>query len=203
MSAPIVVAFTGHTRLARGALESVALAAREVHAEDHNARIAFFDDATGQPVDVDLNGTEGEVRAGLRYHPLNHGSGAATGRRGPGRPKLGVVSREVSLLPRHWAWLAEQRGGASASLRRLVDEARKREGPEQDERRAIEAAHRFAWDIAGDAPGFEEASRALFARDFERFETLTADWPDDIREQIARFLSRRAANVSDTVPADE
>ncbi|MFY0534142.1 DUF2239 family protein [Nannocystis pusilla] len=46
-------------------------------------------------------------------------------RTGPGRPKLGVVSREVSLLPRHWEWLERQPSG---SRRRCADSSRRRSG---------------------------------------------------------------------------
>ncbi|NVL67960.1 DUF2239 family protein, partial [Escherichia coli] len=103
---------------------------------------------------------------------------------GPGRPKLGVVSREVSLLPRHWEWLEIQPNGISAALRRLVEEARKRD-PEGDRARlAIEAASRFMSAMAGDLPNFEEASRALFAKDDERFVSLIAEWPADVRNHL-------------------
>ncbi len=109
-------------------------------------------------------------------------------RRGPGRPRLGVVGREVTLLPRHWAWLEAQRGNASATLRQLVDQAR-REGEEADSvRRAQDAAHRFCNAMAGDRPGFEEAMRALFARDGGRFNAETYPWPCDIRDH-ARWLA--------------
>jgi hypothetical protein len=105
-------------------------------------------------------------------------------RSGPGRPKLGVVSREISLLPRHWDWLEEQPNGASAALRRLVDQARKREPGEQRARLAREAAGRFMSAMAGNFPGYEEASRALYAGNRSRFEELTLNWPRDIREYI-------------------
>lgn len=113
--------------------------------------------------------------------------------RGPGRPKLGVVCREVSLLPRHWEWLAEQRGGASATLRRLVEGAKKSESREAVARRAVEAAHRFMWDLAGDEPGFEEATRSLFAMDFDLFEKQTSGWPAAIRDQLARYIENARA----------
>jgi hypothetical protein len=99
------------------------------------------------------------------------------------------VSREVSLLPRHWSWLAEQSGGASAALRRLVDEARKRDPANDDARRARDAASRFLWAVAGNLPGFEEVTRALFAGDDARLASLIAAWPADIREHLATLLS--------------
>jgi hypothetical protein len=101
--------------------------------------------------------------------------------RGPGRPKLGVVAREVTLLPRHWEWLNAQRGGASVALRKVVDEARRASGDRDRERAARDAAYRFMSAMAGDRRGFEEASRALFAGDRPRFEQHTVAWPEDIR----------------------
>ena len=105
-------------------------------------------------------------------------------RTGPGRPKLGVVAREVSLLPRHWERLEQQPNGASAAIRRLVDEARKRDPGEERTRRAIEAAGRFLSAMAGNLPGYEEATRALFGRNRERFDELIRDWPHDIRLHV-------------------
>jgi hypothetical protein len=109
-------------------------------------------------------------------------------RPGPGRPKLGVVSREVSLLPRHWDWLEQQPNGISAALRRLVDEARKREPDKESARLAREAAGRFMWAVAGDLSGFEEASRALFAGNLQRLAELTRDWPEDVRAHLLRMV---------------
>ena len=106
---------------------------------------------------------------------------------GPGRPKLGVVSKEVTLLPRHWAWLEQQPQGISAALRRLVEEASKREPDRQRARLARDAASRFMWSMAGDRPNFEEASRALFAIDRARFDQLVRDWPADVREHLSRI----------------
>ena len=116
--------------------------------------------------------------------------GSEAGCRGPGRPRLGVVSREVSLLPRHWEWLSSQRGGASAGIRRLVEIALKEISHQDPVRKAVETAYAFLSDLAGDYPGFEEASRALFAHDFAAFEVIIADWPPDVREQLGRFLAR-------------
>ena len=128
-------------------------------------------------IDLDLRGSRADIAARLA---------AAAGEppgppRGRGRPKLGVVAREVTLAPRHWEWLAAQPGGASAALRRLVEEARRserRKGPRALRRQ--EAAYRFMAAMAGDLPGFEEATRALFAKDRQRFERHVAQWPDDV-----------------------
>ena len=111
-----------------------------------------------------------------------------TAKAGPGRPKLGVVSREISLLPRHWEWLEGQPQGASAAIRRLVDEARKRAPDEIQARKAREAAGNFMWAMAGNLANFEEASRALYAGDPERLERQIRNWPQDVRAYVYRLL---------------
>lgn len=182
------MAFEGHALLARGALADVGQAVRGRLAAGSQARLAVYDERSGRPVDLDCSGGD----PAFVNEPAEAGASGieldAQGPRGPGRPKLGVVSREVSLLPRHWEWLAAQRGGASASLRRLVDAARKEGVAGQRVKDAVEVAHRFLWDLAGDLPDFEEATRALFAHDFAALERRTASWPAGVREQLARFL---------------
>ncbi|MCC8949515.1 DUF2239 family protein, partial [Bradyrhizobium sp. Arg62] len=110
-----------------------------------------------------------------------------TAPRGPGRPKLGVVAREITLLPRHWDWLAQQKGGASVAIRKLVDEARRSSGDKDRTRSAQDAAYRFMTVMAGNRPNYEDAIRALFAHDRRRFATLIADWPADIRDHAIRL----------------
>src|SRR6185503_10939873 len=117
-------------------------------------------------------------------------------RAGPGRPKLGVVSREVSLLPRHWEWLERHPQGISAGIRRLVDEARKRAPDEERARQARAAASHFMWVMSGDLPNFEEASRALFGSDKLRFAELTRSWPADVREHLDELLREGGAFVA-------
>jgi len=175
--------FEGHRVFERGSLSDVVLGAKERLDEDPHTPIGIYDDTTGVRLDIDMHGSPGEVVARLADHPMvPHEEAERAKRTGPGRPKLGVVSREVSLLPRHWEWLNRQRGGASGVLRRLVDEAR-RESESQDlARQALEALDRFLWDMAGDFPDFEEASRALYAKDRSRFEALTESWPEDVRD---------------------
>jgi len=192
MSEPkLFVAFAGSEVIGRGSLGDVVGRGKRRFDRGNDARIAFFDDETGRVVDVDLVGSEAAVLARLAVHPAAAGEERMAGKqKRPGRPKLGVVSREVSLLPRHWDWLGEQRGGASAAIRRLVDGARKLNTAEERARRLIEAAHRFMWDMAGDLPGFEEASRRLFAQDLDGFAALTVHWPVGIREQLERFTDR-------------
>lgn len=169
-------AFAGARQVASGLLPEV-LAAAKAHLEQHPDAepLLIFHDPTGMQVDFDLRGSLEEVLE--RAAP-------APGRNGPGRPRLGVTSREVSLLPRHWLWLEAQPGGVSAALRRLVEEARKRESPEQRLRRALEAADRFMLTMAGNLPGYEEASRALYARDLGRLEELVQGWPPDVRAYV-------------------
>lgn len=181
----VCTAFIGTERLARGPLTAVALAVRAALARDPAASILTFDDATGRVIDLDLRGSEADVVARLTPPPEDQPS------RNRGRPKLGVVAREVTLLPRHWEWLAGQPGGASQALRRLVDDARRRDGG-QNERLAQETAYRFLSAMAGNLPGFEEATRALFANDAARFAQHSAPWPADIREH-AQTLAWTAA----------
>jgi hypothetical protein len=141
-------------------------------------QILIFEDATGTQVDLDPRGTVGA--------PVS-GDAVPAETRGRGRPRLGVVPREVTLLPRHWDWLNSQPGGASVALRRLVDEARKSSGDRDRVRAAQEAAYRFTSAVAGNLPGFEEAARALFAYDRRRFATLVSDWPEDVRDYAMRL----------------
>ena len=184
-------AFMGHQRLASGPLAEVALAVLKASQKVAAEPIVIFDDAIGRPIDLDLRGTERDVVARLplpaasSVPPADHV--AAPEPRGRGRPRLGVVAREVTLLPRHWEWLGAQPGGASVALRKLVEEARRSSGDRDRSRAAREAAYHFMSTMAGDLPGFEEASRALFADDRRRFGDLIAGWPGDIRDHIVRL----------------
>jgi hypothetical protein len=195
VSSPAYIAFEGGKRIAAGALADVALAVRR-RTNASRQPILVFDGGSGQQIDLDLRGTEREIRARLAAAPLAHAPGeddgpAADARRGPGRPKLGVVPREVTLLPRHWDWLNAQPGGASVALRRLVDEARRTRGRTQALRVRQEAAYRFMSAIAGNLPRYEDATRALFAGDPVAFLKLTETWPVDVRDH-ARHLASAA-----------
>lgn len=177
MSADFCTIFVGTQRVARVSTAFAASVARQILAADPGARVLVFDDATGRQVDPDFRES-----AGIPAPP------AAEAPRGRGRPKLGVVAREVTLLPRHWEWLNGQPGGASVALRKLVENAR-RENAESDRRReAREAAYRFLSAMGGDLPGFEEAARALFAEDRPRFARIVAAWPGDVAA-YARWLA--------------
>jgi len=168
-------AFVDQKQVASGPLGTILPILKRRFDQNESALCLIFEDQSGRQVDFDLRGTQSEVLA--RALP-------ARPRPGPGRPRLGVVSREVSLLPRHWAWLEQQPHGASAALRRLVDQARKREPGGQRARLAAEAVGRFMTAMAGDLPGYEEASRALYASDRARFQDLILEWPHDIRAYI-------------------
>jgi hypothetical protein len=191
-------AFLGHEMLARGTLIDVTLAMRQAAGNRCEKRLSLYVDHTGAPTDVDLDADDEHLRAHLDLlFPEDAADSSASGqepsKRGRGRPKLGVASREVSLLPRHWEWLATQPSGASASLRRLIDAERKRTESQDALRSRIDAAHRFLWDIGGDLPGFEEASRALYAHDFAQFEHLIVEFPVDVQNVLLRYVSEAKA----------
>jgi uncharacterized protein len=172
------VAFVGQVRLGAGTLSDVAAAARRAVDENPNAAVVVFNRETAEVVDLDLRGSEEEVLA--RHRP------AETPPTRRGRPRLGVVAREVTLLPRHWDWLARQPGGASTTLRRLVEAARKTDAGLR--RARTEAAYRFMSVVAGNLAGFEEATRALFAGDRDRLANWLAKWPSDIGDEVWAFL---------------
>lgn len=161
-----VTAFVGHQRLATGTRAEVA---RAIAAHGGAAHLLVFDDATGRQTDL----------------PPPDRLAPAPAR---GRPRIGVVPREVTLLPRHWDWLAAQPGGASAALRRLVDAARQADEGATAQRQARDRAYAFLSAIAGDLPGFEDASRALFADDDASFRQRIGGWPQDIRDHALMLL---------------
>ncbi|MEA2897763.1 MAG: uncharacterized protein QOJ84_3378 [Bradyrhizobium sp.] len=180
-------AFEGQRRLLSGPLAEVALAVKRAE-QRASERVTIFSDATGRAIDPDLRGSDDEILARLPATPGPAALEAAPSEpRGRGRPKLGVVAREVTLLPRHWEWLNAQPGGASVSLRKLVEAARRANGDRDRSRAARDAAYHFMSAMAGDLPRFEEASRALFADERRRFTTLITAWPDDVRDHIVRL----------------
>lgn len=173
------IAFQGVRRIASGKVAEVALLLRKV--SDTGEPILIFDDETSSPVELDLRGNQEAVEA--RYTPEEPV-------RRVGRPKLGTVAREVSLLPRHWEWLAGQPGGVSVALRKVVEEARRQSEGRDRVRRARESAYRFMLAMAGNEPGYEEALRALFSGDYERLELMTAVWPADVRAHALMLAAR-------------
>lgn len=197
-------AFAGMRLIARGAPLEVALAVKAELAREGNesaGAVLVFDDRDARPVEFDLRGTERDIEARLAAQANRERSAAASddapeatpddAPRGRGRPKLGVVAREVTLLPRHWDWLGAQPGGASVVLRRLVDAARHAGEARERVRAAQEAAYRFMTALAGNLPNYEEALRALYASERGRFEAANATWPRDVRD-YARELADAA-----------
>lgn len=176
--APNFTAFIGTRMVESGPLKEVALAVKQRLRQDPTVTPLVFDDATARVVDLDLRGSDEAIVQRLDEHPIH---GAKAQARVPGRPKLGVVAREVTLLPRHWDWLNSQPGGASVALRRLVDDARHASPVADRVRRARDVTYRFMTAVAGNQPGYEEAIRALFAGDGARYDALIAGWPVDVR----------------------
>lgn len=174
---PTLTAFAGFTRIAAGPRAEVIASLRSrADAEP----VFVFDDSTGERLDLELR----------EQAPIaQQGTADEQATRSVGRPKLGVVAREVTLLPRHWDWLSRQPGGASVALRRLIDEARRVHADRDAQRASREAAYRFMSAIAGDLPGFEEAARALFADERTRFEELIGPWPEDVNAYLRRLAA--------------
>ena len=183
-------AFAGQRLLASGELHEVAPAVHRALADDPNASLLVFSDDTGKQVDLDLRGKASDVAK--RYAATTTPAPASADvepPRGRGRPRLGVVAREVTLLPEHWDWLASQPGGASVALRKLVHQARRAAAADEGVRKARERAYAFMSAIAGDLPGFEEAARALFAGDEQKLAAVTARWPKDVRSHLLRLAT--------------
>jgi hypothetical protein len=188
-------AFEGTSCIASGPLERVALKVKTVLDRRATSSVLIFDDTTSEVIDVDYRGTGKDVLhrlaeradAGRASAPSPETDLATP--RGPGRPRLGVVAREITLLPRHWQWLNGQPGGASVALRRLVDAARHTNVGRDRVRRSQEVAYRFMTALAGNQPGFEEAIRALFAADRDRFDEQIAAWPVDVRNHARKLAA--------------
>jgi len=182
------VVFAATRRVAAGQLRDVLPVLKRRFDRDPSDVGLVFEVETGRQVEFDLRGTAAEILDRALPAP----------QRGRGRPKLGVVSREVSLLPRHWDWLEEQSAGISGALRRLVEQAMKAQPGKQRAQRARDALSRFLYSMAGDRPNYEEAGRALFAGDLARFEQLVRRWPKDIRDH-AVVQARLATESADAV----
>jgi len=211
-------AFNGYRRIASGPLETVAMVVKQAIESGAAGPVLIFDDTTGRSIDINTRGSDQEMLARLAQ-PTTTNDRAEAARsgcllqsapdsvdaaarvsepRGRGRPKLGVVAREVTLLPRQWEWLASQPGGASVALRKLVDEARRTHGEKDMHRKAQERAYHFMSAMAGDMPGFEEAARALFANDQSRLRDLVAAWPEDVRDHAIALAFEDGHDASPT-----
>lgn len=201
---PAFTAFEGNRCIATGALLDVALVAKSaMDAAAYNPRAAavlIFNDATSDVIELDWRGSVVEFQARLALLPASDAAvptaetnpsadDLPSATKGPGRPKLGVVAREVTLLPRHWAWLATQTGGASVALRKLVEVARRTSEVKDRVQRASAVGYKFMSTMAGHEAGFEEASRALFAGDQAGFEAITASWPADVQAHLKKLLA--------------
>ncbi len=176
-----VSAFLDDALIAQGKRETVTRRIEEAYPSSDFSRIRVFDDLNGRVTDLDYWDASSSSVAEAP---------AAAPTRGRGRPKLGVVSREVTLLPRHWDWLATQPGGASAAIRRLIEDARKRRSQALSATEAREGVHRFMTEMAGDRPGYEEALRALYRSDIEAVRAIADGWPEDVRRYLNRLLDR-------------
>lgn len=176
-AAPTYAAFADNRLVAAGSLDEV-LRATKRRADKSGKPVLIFEEASGRQVDFDLRGSIDDVLARTRNEA----------KPGPGRPRLGVVSREVSLLPRHWDWLENQPNGASAAIRRLVDEARHDETGIERGRHLRNGINRVLWSMAGNFANFEEVARAIDAREDARLDGLTSSWPKDVREYVFRRL---------------
>lgn len=202
------IAFDGNQRLATGPLAAVALKVKEASDARPLARILVFNATSSELIDFDCRGTPAQM---LRRLKASTAAAAAptptTSERtagatpappvGPGRPRLGVVAREVTLLPRHWEWLSAQPGGASVALRKLVEHARRTSASSDSIRQAQAAAYRFMSAMAGNLDGFEEAARALFASDRVKFDGLVATWPADVQAHLQQLAEPAFQTASD------
>jgi hypothetical protein len=175
--------FEGFNAVGRGTHSEVRQAVRALKAERETATFLVFNDETGESLDQDFERVE-------TAHLLQARVTEAAPRK-VGRPRLGVVAREITLLPRHWEWLEAQQGGASVALRKLVEIARKQQEPEDRIRHAISVTFKFLNVMGGRMPGFEDVNRALFQRDWARFDALVAAYPRDVAGYLA-MLSKPA-----------
>lgn len=189
---PNCIAFEGKRCIASGSLAEVAIKVKETSDAHPEAQILVFDAQSSEAVEIDCRGSVADVLSRIpvaspEASPIVEEVIAPAAPAGPGRPRLGVVAREVTLLPRHWEWLSSQPGGASVALRKLVEQARRASAFADGVRQAQDAAFRFMSAMAGDLQAFEEATRALFAPDRASFTALTANWPNDVRDHLLQL----------------
>ena len=183
-----ILAFSAQKLIAEGSFSEVIQLVKNHIKHNDTGNTLFFNGSDGRQIDINLRAGNGESASASGASVADSGSGEdKPGKKSRGRPKLGVVGREVTLLPRHWQWLDDQRGGASARLRRLIDQERKANAGEDSIRQSQDSANRFMYAMAGNIPGFEEAVRALYARNKARFDQETSAWPVDIRDCARGF----------------
>jgi hypothetical protein len=184
-------AFLGVGVIASGSLQHVVSTVKDALDDRELTQLLIFDDSTGKPIDVDFRGNTDDVLKRLG-EPLGDLPGTEVNdqpTRRVGRPKLGVVSGEVTLLPRHWEWLKSQPGGASVTLRKLIDEARHTGEKQSNIRESQEATYNFMTAMAGNFHQYEEALRALYAGDLDRFYHFIDDWAPDIRNHVKKLAA--------------
>lgn len=199
------IAFDHTTCVASGAPLDVARQAKDWVERHQDANLLVFNALTSEPIELDLRGSRTAVLGRAASHPTllapHPPEDLPAPARGPGRPRLGVVAREVTLLPRHWEWLASQSGGASVALRKLVEQAARANQHVDALRVARESAYRFMNAMAGDEPGFEEATRALFHGDLASAAKHMAAWPTDVRKHAVKLL--RATRAAEGPTGDQ
>jgi hypothetical protein len=174
-------AFEGHSLLCQGDLSSVVLKAKRRLDKGSQKPLLIFSDSTGKSMDFNFQGSETEVLKRLEVYTAEVPKENSAG---PGRPKLGVISREVSLLPKHWEWLASQSGGASATLRKIVEDLMKKESAGPTLKQQQERVYRVMSVLAGDLPNYEQALRVLYRKDGKEFGKIVSDWPKDIASHL-------------------
>ncbi len=178
-------AFDGHQLLFKGAFSEVVLKIKKRIGKDSNSSILIFSDATGKTMDFNFQGTEKDILKRLEVFVTEKSQPLE----GPGRPRLGVVSREISLLPRHWEWLASQPGGASATLRKFVDAEMRKSSDGPSVQQAQERAYKFMNVMAGDLEGYEDALRALYRKDKKQFTASIKNWAPDVKTYVVELAS--------------
>lgn len=188
------IAFDATKKIASGDILEVALKVKTHLKKNPNASVVIFDDLTSNQVEIDFRGTAENVLNRLKENLEKIEIPEKTEKIGPGRPKLGVTAKEVTLMPEHWEWLGHQPGGASVTLRRLVEEAKKKNYTKDLLRQAQESTHKFMTVMAGDLPQYEEALRVLYAKDLKKFESIASMWPKDIKEHALKLAKKTLAS---------
>lgn len=180
-------AFDNTSIIAHGSLRDVILKTKKILGKSENSSFLIFSDSTGKTIDFNFQGTEKEILKRLEIFVSNSDEKIELAR--PGRPKLGVISREISLLPRHWEWLATQSSGASSSIRNLIEDAIKKSTSKVSLKQQQEKVYRVMTTLAGDLDGYEEAIRSLYKRDRESFIKFTKGWSKDLRSYLEKLTN--------------
>ena len=175
------IAFEAQTQVGGGDLEQTLTAAKQrIDNGSNPAAVLIFEVSTGRQRDFDFRGSLADV--------LDNALPPAP-KRGRGRPRLGVTAREITLLPRHWSWLETQGKSPSATIRNLVEQAMRDDPKHTEGKPDAEALVRIMSAVGGNLPGFEEAVRSLYRSDHGAFKQQTAEWPDDLRRFLGRWIS--------------